>query len=631
MIIKGLPVVVYDVECFPNCFTCTCIHTELNKKLVFEISERTEWIIEVDRLISTFKHEGILWCGYNNKHYDDAIINFIIDKVNLWRRNKYEYEDITRDIFNLSNIIVNSETSAAWKRWKYAHNFKSMDLLTMLFSSKLRVGLKEMEVTMQVEDVDEYEGDFNKPLPKENIDRVLEYNLHDVQNTTELLNRLKKQIDLRIGIEDEYGVDVLSMDGVSIGKEILKTKYLQDTGKTWDEIKDLRSPCDMVELNKVILPVIEYKTPILQGLLKEMKGLTVSPGIDGWNKKFLFYGTVISVGVGGIHSQNEPEIVVPKEDEMLIDTDAASLYPTLLIEWGFVPKHLGQEFLNTYSNIKKERIEAKHNGNKVKNETLKLTLNSVTGLMQNEYSWLYSPEDVMRIRMNGQLILLMLAERLILATGCRVIQYNTDGIFILLKKEKYDIYQQTIREFEKIVRLSFEDEQFEKFIQFAVNDYIAIREGYTKSKNPDLIKTKGMFINYPQLGKGLDCLIVPKALIKYFADGIPVEQTIKECKDIHDFIAYQKIGKQFAVDCGESKDINHINRFYYSTDGGFLMKRDKDTGKVIKVDSVNGVTILNTIPKDYRFPKNINYQYYIGRCKKIISLLENVQLSLFDL
>ena len=631
MIIKGLPVVVYDVECFPNCFTCTCIHTELNKKLVFEISERTEWIIEVDNIISTFKHEGILWCGYNNKHYDDAIINFIIDKANLWLRNKYEYEDITRDIFNLSNIIVNSETSAAWKRWKYAHNFKSMDLLTMLFSSKLRVGLKEMEVTMQVEDVDEYEGDFNKPLPKENIDRVLEYNLHDVQNTTELLNRLKKQIDLRIGIEDEYGVDVLSMDGVSIGKEILKTKYLQDTGKTWDEIKDLRSPCDMVELNKVILPVIEYKTPILQGLLKEMKGLTVSPGIDGWNKKFLFYGTVISVGVGGIHSQNEPEIVVPKEDEMLIDTDAVSLYPTLLIEWGFVPKHLGQEFLNTYSNIKKERIEAKHNGNKVKNETLKLTLNSVTGLMQNEYSWLYSPEDVMRIRMNGQLILLMLAERLILATGCRVIQYNTDGIFILLKKEKYDIYQQTIREFEKIVRLSFEDEQFEKFVQFAVNDYIAIHEGYTESKNPDLIKTKGMFINYPQLGKGLDCLIVPKALIKYFADGIPVEQTIRECKDIHDFIAYQKIGKQFAVDCGEDKDINHINRFYYSTDGGFLMKRDKDTGKVIKVDSVNGVTILNTIPKDYRFPKNINYQYYIGRCKKIISLLENVQLSLFDL
>ena len=629
MIIKGLPVAVYDVECFPNLFTNTIHHTEQHKKLVFEISERTDWSKEIERLINTYKYPSLFWCGYNNKHYDDPIINYIIDKYQFWLKNNYNFEQVTQEIFSLSNLIVNSDSSAGWKQWKYANNFKSMDLLTMLFSSKLRVGLKEMEVTMQVEDVDEYEGDFNKPVKPEDIDRVLEYNDHDVTNTEELLNRLKKQIDLRLGIEEEYGVDVLSMDGVSIGKEILKTKYLQDTGKSWDEIKDLRSPCDMVELNKVILPVIEFRTPILQELLKEMKSLTVSPGINGWNKKFLFYDTVISIGVGGLHSQNDPEIIVPKEDEMLIDTDAASLYPTLLIEWGFVPKHLGNEFLNTYSNIKKERIEAKHNGNKVKNETLKLTLNSVTGLMQSEFSWLYSPEDVMRIRMNGQLILLMLAERLILATGCRVIQYNTDGIFILLKKQKYDIYQKTIREFEKIVRLSFEDEEFEKFIQFAVNDYIAIHRGYSETKDESLIKTKGMFINYPQLGKGLDCLIIPNALIKYFADGIPVEQTIKGCKDIHDFISYQKIGKQFAVDWGEIKNINHINRFYYSTDGGFLMKRDKDTGKVIKVDSNNGVTILNTIPKDYQFPKNINYQYYIGRCKKIINLLENVQLSLF--
>ena len=59
------------------------------------------------------------------------------------------------------------------------------------------------------------------------------------------------------------------------------------------------------------------------------------------------------------------------------------------------------------------------------------------------------------------------------------------------------------------------------------------------------------------------------------------------------------------------------------------MKRDKLDGKVIKIDSVNGVTILNIISKDYQFPNNINYQYYIGRCKKIISLLENRQLTLF--
>ena len=41
MIIKNLPVVVYDIECFPNVFSITCIHTELNKKIVITCSEGT--------------------------------------------------------------------------------------------------------------------------------------------------------------------------------------------------------------------------------------------------------------------------------------------------------------------------------------------------------------------------------------------------------------------------------------------------------------------------------------------------------------------------------------------------------------------------------------------------------------
>lgn len=51
----------------------------------------------------------------------------------------------------------------------------------------------------------------------------------------------------------------------------------------------------------------------------------------------------------------------------------------MIIEHGFYPPHLGKEFLEIYSQIKKERIEAKHNGNKIKNETLKLALNGLSG------------------------------------------------------------------------------------------------------------------------------------------------------------------------------------------------------------------------------------------------------------
>lgn len=41
---------------------------------------------------------------------------------------------------------------------------------------------------------------------------------------------------------------------------------------------------------------------------------------------------MINVAEGGIHSINTPEIIIPKNDEVLIDWDAASLYPSLLIE-----------------------------------------------------------------------------------------------------------------------------------------------------------------------------------------------------------------------------------------------------------------------------------------------------------
>ena len=652
MIINDKIVQVYDIEVFPNVFSCTVKNTETGLVKVFEISHRTDNVIDVaTNMANLFLDKDYIFCGYNNIHYDNPIMNFIITNLKTMPN---DYIRVCTAIYKLSQIIVTSETSESWKQWKYANLFATVDLLTMLFSQKLRVGLKEMQVTMQFHNVQEYEGNFDDWLPDEEIPKMLKYNLNDVDSTEELLNRCKDQIDLRIGIQKEYNVDVLSMDGVSIGKEILKVKYLQDTHKTWWDIKDLRSPCDMVELNKVILPVIEFKTPILQKLLKEMKTLTVSPGIKGWNKQFLFYETVISIGVGGIHSINQPEIIKPKEDEVLIDADAASLYPTLLINWNFAPKHLGNEFLQTYSNIKNERIKAKHNGDKIKNETLKLTLNSVTGLMQSEFSWLYSPEDVMRIRMNGQLFLLMLAEKLILATNCRIIQYNTDGIFILLKKNQLETYKQVIKEFESISRLTFEDEEYESFYQYAINDYLAIGKGYAEARDKFLvgekvlnskgkpfnsikeiqkafIKQKGLFIDKVNLGKGMQPMIIPEALNRYFADGIPIIETIKDCKDLNKFITYQKADKKFSVEY-DNKLISRINRYYVSTNGPFLYKCEIENNKRVRYINMlkaSGVTIVNNLDEINEFPKNINYRYYIAECNKIINPFVHTQLSLF--
>ena len=90
--------------------------------------------------------------------------------------------------------------------------------------------MKALQVTMEYKNVEEYSGNFELPLPREDIPKLLSYNVNDVESTEELLNRSKKDIELRIAIEDEYNVSAINKDGVNLGMEILKKKYLEATG-----------------------------------------------------------------------------------------------------------------------------------------------------------------------------------------------------------------------------------------------------------------------------------------------------------------------------------------------------------------------------------------------------------------
>lgn len=659
MIIRGKIVYVYDIEVFQNIFHCSVKNTETNDIYKFEISERKNQLRElvkffkqVDKYITWGDYyttninipANVIFCGYNNLHYDNPIINYIIEYED--KLMQYNIPTICSSIFNLSKTITTSseDNIEAWKHWKYQIWFDTFDILTMLYSNKLRVGLKEIQVTMQYPNVQEFVCNWTKPLPLEDFDSMIDYNINDIESTSELLNRCKKDVDLRIAIEDEYGVRVLSKDGVNIGMKILTQKYLEKTGLTWWDIKDLRSPMSVIPLKDVILPFIKYDSPILQRVLEDMKNQIVSPGRKGYENKFVFNNLRYSVGVGGIHSVNSPEIIIPRDDEMLIDIDVASLYPSMLIEYKFYPRHLGKEFLEVYKQIKDERIEAKHNGDKVKNETLKLALNGLSGNLQNEHNFCYSPFAVMQIRINGQLLLLMLAEKLT-QIGCRIVQANTDGLFVLLKKDAYSKVNSICREWEQLTKLTLEEDRFKAMYQYAINDYFAITED-------NKVKEKGMFITAVKLGKGLTPKIIPKAVISFFKDGIPVEDTIKNCTDIRDFLMSEKTGKQWHVEY-MNEEQQRTNRFYASTNGGYLWKW-KDTGhkegEIItyiepyvgerkykasarqyqNMLTASGVTLLNKFDNKPIEERKINYRYYIMEAYKIIRDLKPLQLSLWD-
>ena len=629
MWIRDQKVYVYDVEIFPNCFHCCCKDTESGQLYKFEISERKN---QLTQLVDFFYYDikDKMFCGYNNHHYDDVIINYIIDFY--IKLENMPYWKICQSLFNLSTVIVNSEEgdSSKFKRWKYAHYFYSMDLLTMQFSSKLRVGLKTMQVTMHYKNVQEYEGDFSQPLPKDSIDEMIDYNINDVESTTELLNRLSKDVELRLFIQKEYGIDCLSMDKTKIGEKILEKKYCEATRMSPSALKEMGSPMDYIPLKDVILPFIRYKNPILQDVLEDMKRQIVySKERKGYEKKFVLSNVCYSVGVGGIHSINTPRIFRPSESEYIGHSDVASMYPSFIIKYKWIPRHLGEIFWIVYSQIYDERIEAKHSGQDLKNDVLKYALNAVTGKMQQETSWMYDPFTVFKIRINGQLVLLMLVDRL-LELGCKIVQVNTDGVMYVAEKASKDRIQEAISDIEQLTQLVFESDDYEAFYQYAVNDYFGIKDGYSQSNNPKLIEKKGMFITDNKLGKGLAPVVIPKAVINYFLTGESVSDFIRRSTDIRDFLMTQAVDRKFSVEHGE-KPVQRINRYYASTNGPYLFKRKEENGEVSYSNMLtkSGVTILNKIDSLPIESRKINYQYYISEAKKIVSDFTCQQLELF--
>lgn len=238
----------------------------------------------------------------------------------------------------------------------------------------------------------------------------------------------------------------------------------------------------------------------------------------------------------------------------------------------------------------------------------------------------------------------MLAEKLT-QIGCRIVQANTDGLFVLLKKDAYSKVNSICREWEQLTKLTLEEDRFKAMYQYAINDYFAITED-------NKVKEKGMFITTVKLGKGLTPKIIPKAVISFFKDGIPVEDTIKNCTDIRDFLVSEKTGKQWHVEY-MNEEQQRTNRFYASTNGGYLWKW-KDTGhkegEIITYTepyvgerkykasarqyqnmlTASGVTLLNKFDDKPIEERKINYRYYIMEAYKIIRDLKPLQLSLWD-
>ena len=634
MKIKERPVALYDIEVFPNCFHCLVSDSESHKKYKFEISNRKN---QLEELIDFFYFKRVehIMCGYNNHHYDDIVINYMIFFRNTMKR--FDYLKICNSLYYLSKAIIESEKTEnidKIKQYKYANYFYSFDLMTMLYSAAKQKSLKEVEILLGMDNVQEFEAGFDQRLLDSEIDDMIKYNENDVDATELLLNTVKDEVDLRLEVEKEWGFDALSMSNIRIGEEILLRKS-NLKGVALEEAKSKIRRVAKIENKDIILPFIQYSNPKLKEVLLDVKNATCYPCKSdkkqkNYEKKFVLSNTCYSIGEGGIHTINEPRIFKPTADQYIGHSDVTSMYPSLAIIYKWLPVHLGKDFWNVYESLYKERVIAKRNHDELKAKAFKFALNSPIGKMQNESSWAYDPLNAYKIRMNGQLILLMLVDRL-LSINCKIVQVNTDGVVYIADKANRELINQFVHEVENITKLHFDSDDYESFYQYDVNNYFGIRKGYSQSGDPSLIEKKGKFITEIGLNNSMTPVVISKAVINYFLTKEPIDKFVKEDKNIRDFLMSQSVNREFKVEYG-NKPVQRINRYYASNSGYYLM-RVKDKMYETKKESILsdvGVILLNHIDNTTIEERKINYQYYIGKAKTIVSEFINRQLTIFD-
>jgi hypothetical protein len=317
-------------------------------------------------------------------------------------------------------------------------------------------------------------------------------------------------------------------------------------------------------------------------------------------------GNSYKMGIGGLHSCEKSQYIEPNENQLLFDLDVASYYPNIILQQQLAPSALGKPFLKVYQSIVERRIAAKKAGDKSTAETLKICVNGSFGKLGSKYSFLYAPELLIQTTVTGQLALLMLIE-MVSNTGARVVSANTDGIVILCdKSQEREVLEQAF-EWELETSYELERTDYKALASINVNNYLAVTlGGKTKTKG------KGVFAK-GGLAKNPDCKIIYEAVAAFLSEGVPLDTTINDCKDLTKFIMLRRVNGG-AVWMGE--ELGKAVRYYHSSDLSLAN------------ESINYATNSNKVPKSLgcrpamdlpeRFPDDVDLQLYFNKAEKLL-------------
>ena len=422
----------FDLEVFPQFFSAVFFDVDEETYTTFYVLGVDEYDEVYNNMVNFIKGNMII--GYNNKSYDDLILNSIL---------KNEKIDV-KEIYKLSVRIISrqSNNKPLWKdeylKWlmrQYNKMYTSIDLMKILAFDKLYIGLKQCSVNLRHDKVQDLPKPFNEPVESHEVSKILEYNKNDVVITTKLFLKLTADIALRADIKKDYNVDVSSGSKTYIAKAILNHYYAEYTGLNYSDFRYNKTTRDILRFRECISSGIKFTTAPYNKMLSDLNKIEVFETKGALDYTFRTESKGFQFGMGGLHSIDSPAIYEETDKYYVIDADVASFYPRLMINEKIKPDHLTDSFIDILSDLTDRRLEAKAKGDFKTADALKISINSMFGLLNFNNYWLYDPKAAVSVTINGQLYLLMLIEALT-SNGFEVISANTDGVTAKVPKDR---------------------------------------------------------------------------------------------------------------------------------------------------------------------------------------------------
>lgn len=579
-----------DTEVFPNYFLVAFKNLANGKVLTCQARGDTPLTDrQCDRLEHLLANRDTF--GFNSRNYDIPIIaSALAGKP-------------PSEIYKLSEFIIKG--GRQWPGWKVMKKFGLAPPTGLHFDIQepapaVMVSLKLYGGRMHSTRLQDLPIAPGTILTKAQMIEIKDYCINDLDTTIDLYRKIEDRIKLRIEMGEKYEQALLSKSDAQIAETVLRAA----NRTALSEVQPAAS------FKYKVPRFIKFRTPQLREALATIRhnrfrlnaggAVKLPPEISGL--KLQVGMASYQIGIGGLHSKEKSQAVVPTGRELLVDRDVVSYYPYIILNCGLYPPQFGPGFLGSYREIVETRLQAKREGNKVVADSLKIVINGSFGKLGSKYSALYAPDLMLAVTMTGQLSLLMLIERLELE-DFRVVSANTDGFVTLVPKDRYARYDAICQDWELDTAFELEETRYRALYARDVNNYLAL----TKSG----FKGKGIFAD-PGLSKNPVMSICVEAAVAYLNDGTPIVTTIQECGDIRKFLTVRTV-KGGAVWRGQY--LGRVVRWVWGA-GGEAITYQSNGNKVATSDGAVPVMDFDEIEFD---ELDIDYRRYLEATEEILT------------